>query len=49
MSLLNKKMEVYFGSNRIVINQKLLQMGIIKILDMDSIVLILKNKLKDGH
>ena len=49
MSLLNKKMEVYFGSNRIVNQPKIITDGIIKILDMDSIVRILKTKQCDGH
>lgn len=42
-------MQIYYGSNVIVNQQKLLRMDFIKILDMDFIVQILKNKLKDGR
>lgn len=38
----------YQGDNKVLNELKLLLIDSIKILDMDSIVQILKNKLKDG-
>lgn len=42
-------MQIYYGSNVIVNQPKIITDGFYKDLDMDSIVRILKNKLKDGR